>query len=265
MQDGGANSANGDNSSGVQTVTRNSAFQNAIQVIDFNVGNNISVDLPVHLENLRPAISAKIAELLHIHVNVKCWVVQEVDDSPVLDPDAVRRVYLRSNAAVFMNRFQIDNQLTTFFEQIVNRNSNYIRWKSESVLRQLHVTSLSVSRFQPLAGACLKDLPSFLRNKKAIVNVRNSDFRCFGFSVLSALLDIKTHPERITHYLNKFQQYALDQIIYPVVPSEIPAIEQQLNIGINIFSFFDDEGKGRYPLYITQFHDPPVTIDLLYW
>ena len=36
-----------------------------------------------------------------------------------------------------------------------------------------------------------------------------------------------------------------------------------MGIGINIYSFFDDEGKGRYPLYATK-KVLERTIDLLY-
>ena len=35
-------------------------------------------------------------------------------------------------------------------------------------------------------------------------------------------------------------------------------------MGINVYSFFDDEGKGRYPLYATT-KVFERTVDLLYW
>ena len=52
---------------------------------------------------------------------------------------------------------------------------------------------------------------------------------------------------------------------YPVAPDQMPEIEEQLNLKINIFSFFDDEGKGRYPLYISRREHYRQEIDLLYW
>ena len=44
-----------------------------------------------------------------------------------------------------------------------------------------------------------------------------------------------------------FQTYGLDQIKYPVEIADIPAIEDMLKMGINVYSFFTDEGKGRHP------------------
>ncbi|KAF0138717.1 MAG: hypothetical protein FD143_3617, partial [Ignavibacteria bacterium] len=56
----------------------------------------------------------------------------------------------------------------------------------------------------------------------------------------------------------------LDQIHYPVEVADIPAIEDKLGVGINVYSFFDDEGKGRYPLDATK-KVFERTVDLLYW
>ena len=53
-------------------------------------------------------------------------------------------------------------------------------------------------------------------------------------------------------------------IQYPVRVDEIPQIEDKLHININVYSFYDDEGKGRYPIYVTKKNNPK-TIDLLYW
>ena len=40
-------------------------------------------------------------------------------------------------------------------------------------------------------------------------------------------------------------------------------MEEQLKLRINAFSFFDDDGKGRYPLYVSQ--GEGQEIDLLYF
>ena len=41
-------------------------------------------------------------------------------------------------------------------------------------------------------------------------------------------------------------------------------IEDQLQIKINIFSFFDDQGLARYPYYISK-KEYEKEVDLLYW
>ena len=109
-----------------------------------------------------------------------------------------------------------------------------------------------------------KELPQFLKNKRAIINVKNQDNRCFGYALLSALCPAPYNPGEVYWYKNKFTEYHLDQIQYPVTVDKIPQIEDQLQINICIFSYFDDEGKGRYPIYVSQ-KNYSNTIDLLYW
>ncbi len=250
----------------VNVETRETAFKQALQLIDFSVPPSKTLNLEQHLELLRESITLVIKKLLRQHTNVKVWIVQEVDFSPVLELEKINRAFLKTSSITILNEFEIDRHLTSMFQEILQRNSNYIRGRSEAVLRNISVTSLCVARFRPLSGSRYQQLPAFLAAKKCIVNVQNTDERCFGYAVASALHD----SDAARHYREAFfapffQQHGLDAITYPVEPREIPAIEQQIGIGVNVFSFFDDEGRGRYPLYMTQLPNPQTTVDLLYW
>ena len=117
---------------------------------------------------------------------------------------------------------------------------------------------------QPLVGRCVRDLPPFLSHKHCIVNVRNRDNRCFGYAIIAALENKNNHPERSNQYDNLFSTYGLNVIQYPVDVSDIGTIEDQLKININVFSFYDNEGRARYPLHVSKkIH--PKSIDLFYW
>ena len=56
-------------------------------------------------------------------------------------------------------------------------------------------------------------LPS---QEKAIVNVRNTDNRCFGYAIATALAsalgDVEDHVARAVNYLHLFGKYGLDQL-----------------------------------------------------
>jgi len=169
--------------SNISQTTRETAFKQAIQIVDFNISNNISLNITEHLEKLRTKLRNEIEHLIKQHINIKIWLVQEVDYSPVSDPEALRHAYLRTTSITFLNSFQIDGHLNNFFEQIVNRNSNYIQGSSESVLRNIDKTSICAARFRPLAGGLYSQLPIFLQGKKCIINIQTTDERCFAYSV----------------------------------------------------------------------------------
>ena len=46
---------------------------------------------------------------------------------------------------------------------------------------------LKVDRFIPLKGEGYIDLPAAIKTKKAVINVKNKDKRCFEYAMLSAL------------------------------------------------------------------------------
>ena len=136
------------------------------------------------------------------------------------------------------------------------------------VLSDVLAFRYKVCEFLPLVGREYKQLPTFLAKKKAIINVRNTDNRCFGYAMASArasaLGAMEDHVDRAVNYHHLSREYGLDQLHYPVEVDDIPAIEDKLGVGINVYSFFDDEGKGRHPVYATE-KAYERTIDLLYW
>ena len=60
------------------------------------------------------------------------------------------------------------------------------------------------------------------------------------------------HFDRPNQYKPHFARFGLDQLQYPVNPLEVGLIEDQLKLKINVFSFFDDLGLARYPLYLSE-------------
>ena len=119
-----------------------------------------------------------------------------------------------------------------------------------------------IGDYEPLAtGSSHKALPPFLENKKAIVNIRNHDNRCFGYSILAAIYDERlpgeqnTRKNRASNYTPEmFQQQHLDTLQYPIKPADVPAVEQQIGMSINVFAYYDDAGRARYPAYISRYY-----------
>lgn len=108
-------------------------------------------------------------------------------------------------------------------------------------------------------------LPDFITSKRAVLNPMNDDDRSFGHAIVYAL-----HPNDWGHnqfqnpHPDRFVQHGLDKIKYPVLVSDIPALEDQLNIRINVFTFDDSEGFKRHSLYISKKYKSDE-INMLYW
>ena len=174
-------------------------------------------------------------------------------------------LYLRTSNNMIYQENEIGDAIDSMNQEIMARNENHIRNESNLRIERIYYITLMLSRFAPLAGSHYTTLPDFLRMKRAIVNVQNRDNRCFAYAILSALHPDVNHPERASSYLEFLSQEGLNELNYPVLPGDIARIEEQLDLKINLFGFFDDEGKGRYPLYISKRQQARQEIDLLYW
>ena len=76
---------------------------------------------------------------------------------------------------------------------------------------------LHTTRWDPINAGSYIDLPPFLKNKKAIINMKNQDNECFKWCVLRALYPKDNHPERIDNDLkSKKDTLNMKGIKYPV-------------------------------------------------
>ena len=222
-------------------------------------------DLTAYLRNLCNRLECEIDELVKKKRGVKFWVAIKVTYINPKKEDQEFTAYLNTGSIQFTNTFQIEETLKTIKDRLLLRNAHFIREQSGLVIKTIHGARYKVSKYFALIGSGYAPLTKFLATKKAIVNVNNSDQRCFGYAIISALIPSMRHKQNMDSKYNRyFHQYGLDQLQYPVKVEQVPQIEDQLQLNISIFSFFDDEGKGRYPIYVSQ-KDYPKTLDLLYW
>ena len=119
-------------------------------------------------------------------------------------------------------------------------------WSLDQVLH----LDLNIAQYKPLKGSSYIPLPKKLSNKKAIINVKNSDNKCFMWSVLASLHPVKLnrYPERIYHYESFQNELKFDGIEFPVTVDKIATFERQNNISINLFGF----ESVLFPVYIAE-------------
>ena len=117
----------------------------------------------------------------------------------------------------------------------------------------------------PFKCGLLYRLPANLKNKKAIINMKNQDNECFKWCVLRALNPKNTNPDRIDKDLKSKQDTLnMEGIKYPVDFRGIDRFESQNpNISISVFGYNQDERV--YPLKVSKYtgceHD--ITLMLL--
>ena len=107
--------------------------------------------------------------------------------------------------------------------------------------------------WDPLKASSYIDLPKELKNKKAIINMKNEDNKCFLWCVLRALNPIDKNAERIDKDLkSKEDTLNMSGISYPVDLKGIERFEKQNpDISISVLGYGKDE--KIYPLQISEY------------
>ena len=98
---------------------------------------------------------------------------------------------------------------------------------------------LHTTRWDPLYGGSYIPLDPYLANKKALINMKNEDEKCFMWCVLRALNPKDEHAERIDRDLkSKQESINMDGIRYPVNFRAIDRFEiQNPNISISVVGY----------------------------
>ena len=134
--------------------------------------------------------------------------------------------------------------------------SGWVFVKIESLV--LHTT-----KWNSLNASSYIDLPPFLKNKKAIINMKNEDDKCFMWSVLRALNLKDKNAERIDRDLRSKQDTInMNGIEYPVKIQKIKRFEHlNPNISINVLGYNGD--KSIYPLTVSKVKGAEHEINLM--
>ena len=83
---------------------------------------------------------------------------------------------------------------------------------------------LNVVKYNPFHGSAYTELPARVKNIKSVINIKNTDNKCFLYSILASRHEIASHPERVSHYekfMNELQWKETDfpMSIYTMEPS----------------------------------------------
>jgi hypothetical protein len=136
----------------------------------------------------------------------------------------------------------------------------------ESILiKKLNHVDIFVTDYKPKIGTSFVELPAFIKNKKAIVNIKNDDRLCFIYSILAHKLQIKAHPERMSHYKDKLGQLKFNPEDYvdgvEVSSHKILHFEKANEMCVNIYGLIDNEVR---PLRLSNMEYEDI-VNLFYY
>lgn len=116
--------------------------------------------------------------------------------------DLVVEPHFRSLCMTTVNPHELERQLQEANQKVKDSLAIYQKEGSGWVLNEILHMDLNMAQYTPLKGLSYIPLPKKLNTKKGVVNIKNSDNKCFMWSVLAGLHPIrwKNKPERLHHH-----------------------------------------------------------------
>ncbi|GFQ94331.1 uncharacterized protein TNCT_221461 [Trichonephila clavata] len=206
-----------------------------------------SKDLSVSLHSIKTEISNKISETASSKQGVKWYLnscVHFIRKITTEDFESCTS-YFRSNCCISLNQ-EIPDVETSIAKVIASCNEFENKgsgWEFQEVVKN----ELKIAIYKPLAATSYIPLPPKLKNKKAILNIKNEDQRCFLWCVLAHLHPVEANANRVSTYLKFQNELCTKNLTFPTPLNQIECFEEKNKISINVFGF----EKEIFPLKIT--------------
>ena len=171
------------------------------------------------------------------------------------------KAYFFSGTHLNLKSTDVDKLIQLCYDGIDGHIEAYTEKGSGWYFKEVEKLEIHTAEYNPTKGSSYIPLPDWISNKKAIVNIKNKDEKCFIWCILRYLHPKERDEERIKD-LEKYE-FSLNTkgITFPMNISDITKFEK-LNPelpGINVFS--EDDKMTIYPLRESK-RDCKNTIDL---
>lgn len=178
------------------------------------------------------------------YLNVKVRFTKENQSGEQVSSEPI----FRTKTEALLNMAGIEEAIAAAYQDLYGKFQEFQREGSGWNIDQIVEISVHTVDYQPLMGSSYVPLPKYIQDKKAVLNIQNSDQKCFLWSILAALHPVECSPQRVSHYIPYEKEMVVTGIDFPTPLSQIPKFERENEISINVFGY----EKEIFPLYITK-------------
>ena len=208
-----------------------------------------------------PALVALLTGELSFH-QYKVSLVMKVEMTKGDGKRKVQQPYFASKPYTILSQHDIENAIEEAHRNIDAQMDKWTCQGSGWVVTRVLCLYVNIAKYTPLKGSSYIELPKYLKNKKAIVNVKNQDDECLKWALLSSLYPTHDNPQRVTKYKDHEKELNFADIEFPVTLKDIPKVEKQNSSAINVFGY--SESAGVHPLYLSKDHTrDPINLLLI--
>ena len=188
---------------------------------------------------------------------VQCILNVEMIQNRIGEDDVTSDPFFRSGQKENLgNNFEIAEEM---IQEMIEAMENYNKRGSNWIFKKAIRLEVNFVRWKPLSGSGWIPMPEKLAQKKAIINIKNTDNFCFKLCMARAKNPVKSHPEVVTEKLRRqAEEFDWTGCTFPMAVDKIKFFEKRNDVSVNVY-YWD---KAVYPLKITK-EEKPFHVDLL--
>ena len=177
--------------------------------------------------------------------------------------EIIMDVVFHSELETMLLLSDLDLHFDRMIDTILQKIKDFVKLGSGWSVLNLERLELHVAPYLPISASSYIATPTYIAQKKAVINMQNEDNLCFVWSVLAALHPTESHPYRLSKYLSFQRELDISNLKFPLAVTDVIKFEK-LNaaISVNVFAF---EGRSSciYPVYVTSFKGRQYHVNLL--
>ena len=209
-------------------VSCNSAFRDNITTLI--IVNHVFKDLEEFLWDTKQ----KVIEFLQQR-NRKNMKIYSMLTAKFTVHDTEETYYLYTNTQQVSRKTKFDVWYKEkIIQELMQRLTTFEHGPSNATLSEITCLSIHIHTHQPIAVGTYFQTPDFIKNKKAVLNIKNYDNYCFLHSINAHLHPVNTHKDRVANYPS-ISNFNVTGLTFPMTLKQIPKFEKNNQISINVF------------------------------
>lgn len=239
---------------GIEVIQKSEAFRNRISIYQFN--NLIHKDLRPFFADVLNEFKIKTQAVLMSLGKVKTHSVFEaVFSRPYQSINDILGVDVASDEQIDADRIQTNIFYFQCETKLISQTTNLDNWFETNVvarvmtaidelqeygsgwkLHEIRCLDVTYCKSVSFNASSYIPLPASIKNKHAVINVKNNDNKCFLWTVISALYPAKKNSDRVSQYIQYENEINLQNITFPVSMGGIEIFEKNNpTISINVY------------------------------
>ena len=245
---------------------------NTFATIPIRVSENI--DMKEFLNIAKDEIRTKISEELDERNALKFYIIVKTQLSRTNSDgdEQIATPYFCSVPKIILQSTDIADEIDNAGERIKELLATHEGHGSGFKLDIILDCQLQVATYDRIGGSSYIPLPKYIQSKKATVNIKNTDEKCFLFCMSYVRNPPNSNvPNRAFHYKKDLQNFNVDGLKFPLAVKQIPKFEaQNKEFSVNVYALDEIKSKTRdnkailFPLYNTKERNRKYHANLLF-